>query len=516
MKTIFTYKNLTYMKRFLQIVAMTFLVMSFAGLRNMVSAQPAGDVSYQDFYDELSPYGRWVDYPEYGYVWCPDEGADFRPYSTNGHWVWNDDYEWMWVSDYSWGWAPFHYGRWFYDDMYGWMWMPGYEWSPAWVAWRSGGDYYGWAPLRPGINISVGFSIGSYSPPYNYWCFTPSRYITSNRIYDYCVSPRQNMTIINNTTIINNYNYNRNVFVTGPRRMDAERYINGRINSVQVRDITRPGSGGYRNNEVSVYRPSIQRENNNRSFAPRRVDEYRGNRRNVINDRSERNDNRFENRNTDRRNIFNNDRINRDNSQRAENDNGRVQQRNNFPAQRDNNQPQFDQRAGNSNSNSNSNWRNRRTEQQAERNNNENGVRERNVRDVFGRDNRPGIDAPAQRNRFERQEPVRNIDNFSRREINRPEPQRQPVQNGENFNSHEWNRDNGQRPADNNRGFSNNAPQRQERRDVFNNRSFSQQPQQRQSLPEARRQEQPRQFAQPNNGSNNNSNHGGFNRGRRG
>ena len=94
------------------------------------------EVSYQDFYDELSPYGHWVDYPGQGYVWVPDAGADFRPYSTNGHWVWSDNYEWVWVSDYDWGWAPFHYGRWDNDPTYGWYWVPGYEWSPAWVAWR--------------------------------------------------------------------------------------------------------------------------------------------------------------------------------------------------------------------------------------------------------------------------------------------------------------------------------------------------------------------------------------------
>ena len=61
------------------------------------------DVSYQTFYDELSPYGRWIEYPDYGYVWTPDAGPDFKPYSTNGHWVWSDDYQWTWVSDYEWG-----------------------------------------------------------------------------------------------------------------------------------------------------------------------------------------------------------------------------------------------------------------------------------------------------------------------------------------------------------------------------------------------------------------------------
>ena len=53
----------------------------------------------------------------------------------------------------------FHYGRWFYDPYYGWLWVPGYDWSPAWVTWRGGGDYYGWAPIRPGISISIGLAV---------------------------------------------------------------------------------------------------------------------------------------------------------------------------------------------------------------------------------------------------------------------------------------------------------------------------------------------------------------------
>ena len=40
------------------------------------------EVSYQDFYDQLSPYGQWVDHPDHGYIWIPDAGPDFRPYSS--------------------------------------------------------------------------------------------------------------------------------------------------------------------------------------------------------------------------------------------------------------------------------------------------------------------------------------------------------------------------------------------------------------------------------------------------
>src|SRR5262245_56205214 len=79
-----------------------------------------------DFRAPLEPYGTWVDDSTYGTVWQPSRtvvGADFVPYSTAGHWVYDDD--WVWVSDYEWGWAPFHYGRWVWIDGRGWIWIPG-------------------------------------------------------------------------------------------------------------------------------------------------------------------------------------------------------------------------------------------------------------------------------------------------------------------------------------------------------------------------------------------------------
>lgn len=281
-----------------------------------------GDVTYQTFYDQLSPYGRWIDYPNYGYVWVPDAGRDFQPYSTNGHWVYTDDYEWMWVSDYDWGWAPFHYGRWDYDPYYGWIWIPGYEWSPAWVAWRDGGDYYGWAPLRPGIHISINFNIGTYNPPYNFWCFAPRRYIAYNNVYNYCIPRSRNITIINQTTIINNYNYRGSVWRTGPRRADVEIYA-GRINSVRFRASSSPGRSVFRNNEVNFYRPTVRRDDNRR-FAPRQFERTDG--RNNDN-RVGRNDNNSR-RNNDR--VFRNDNSNNNQPNR---NNDRVRQ----PRQFDNN-----------------------------------------------------------------------------------------------------------------------------------------------------------------------------------
>ncbi len=150
---------------------------------------PNPEVSYQSFYDQLSPYGQWVDDPNYGFVWMPDVGPDFKPYATNGHWVYTDE-GWTWASNYSWGWAAFHYGRWFFQDGYGWMWIPGHEWAPAWVSWRNSPEYYGWAPLGPNISINVSFG-GGYNPPPHYWNFVPHQYVTSPQVNNYYVNAAQ-------------------------------------------------------------------------------------------------------------------------------------------------------------------------------------------------------------------------------------------------------------------------------------------------------------------------------------
>jgi hypothetical protein len=117
------------MKRILKASMIATVVLLFNAVQNKTSAQVSVSVSFQTFYDDLSPYGDWISYPEYGYVWRPDHRySDFQPYRSEGHWVWSDD-GWLWVSDYEWGWAPFHYGRWVYDSYDGWLWVPDYEWG---------------------------------------------------------------------------------------------------------------------------------------------------------------------------------------------------------------------------------------------------------------------------------------------------------------------------------------------------------------------------------------------------
>ena len=221
------------------------------------------EVSYQSFYDQLSPYGQWIDDPNYGYVWLPDAGPDFKPYATNGHWVYTED-GWTWASNYPWGWAAFHYGRWFFQDGYGWMWMPGTEWAPAWVTWRSSQDYYGWAPLEPEISVDASYG-GGYNPPPQYWCFVPHQYVGSPQIRNYYVNETRNVTIVNNTTIIHNTTIvnnqgggrPRNVnYGRGPDPQEVGRYSGAAVRPVVIRQSNAPGEQ-MSNGTLAIYRPRI-------------------------------------------------------------------------------------------------------------------------------------------------------------------------------------------------------------------------------------------------------------------
>ena len=101
-----------------------------------------------DFYEPLTPHGVWIDVASYGRCWRPAHVVmGWRPYCY-GSWVWTDC-GWYWASDEPWAWACYHYGWWFYDPVQAWIWVPGIEWAPAWVSWRFGGGYCGWAPLAP-------------------------------------------------------------------------------------------------------------------------------------------------------------------------------------------------------------------------------------------------------------------------------------------------------------------------------------------------------------------------------
>ena len=212
----------------------------------------------QTFYNELSPYGQWVDMPNYGYVWIPNAGVGFVPYSNYGHWVYTE-YGWTWVSDYSWGWAPFHYGRWNYDAGYGWYWIPDIYWGPAWVAWRHCDGYYGWAPLGPGMNITVGYT-GDYGIASAWWVFVGESYICDRYVYRHYESRRNCDYFYHHSTIVYATHYDDRhhiAYAGGPDRHEVEAVTHQPVRQVAVRATAKPGQR-YDNAHLHTYKPEIQ------------------------------------------------------------------------------------------------------------------------------------------------------------------------------------------------------------------------------------------------------------------
>ncbi len=248
------------------------------------AAQPgSGGVSFNVFYDGLSPYGEWVSAGSGVYGWRPVRVAsDWRPY-TVGRWAWTDD-GWYWVSDEPWGWASYHYGRWTYDDYYGWIWIPGYDWAPAWVEWRYGDDCVGWAPLSPYAVFSVSWGIHyrtRWDTPHSWWSFVDCGNIAHADVHRYVYRNDNNTRFIGRTRTGGSVRYSGGRIVTrGPDREFIERRGNVRIETAKVREVEgrdreRVVRDGNRE-QIEVYRPRIQERADDRADRPARVREEGG------------------------------------------------------------------------------------------------------------------------------------------------------------------------------------------------------------------------------------------------
>ena len=182
--------------------------------------QARADVSIDFFYNNLSG-GNWLEVGDYGYGWQPEVATsdpNWRPYA-DGYWAYTD-VGWTWVSYEDFGWATYHYGRWANLADYGWVWFPGsdLEWGPAWVSWRTGGDYVGWAPLPPrgpgivyaggaiGGRVDIEFDIGP-----GYYNFIDARFIGEPVLRDRIFPYSQNVTYIDNTVNVTNITVQNNV-----------------------------------------------------------------------------------------------------------------------------------------------------------------------------------------------------------------------------------------------------------------------------------------------------------------
>ncbi len=236
---------------------MIFSVLCIFSTPAVSQTAPSGTISYQQFYEQLSPYGTWINYPGYGEVWHPNVGSDFKPYATNGYWE-NTDRGWYWESGYEWGWAPFHYGNWFYDTNYGWLWEPGYEWSPAWVTWGDIDDYFAWAPLAPE-------DLRDNRQHDYYWNLVEKKDFTNRNLSSRLAG--ENVLRKEAGRINANNQPVRSGFSTGPDTKEVAAHANQHITTRAIKEVNEPVSSvvnrtlfsGNHENELPVYKPEVKK-----------------------------------------------------------------------------------------------------------------------------------------------------------------------------------------------------------------------------------------------------------------
>ncbi len=251
-------------------------------------AEAQTEVSLNFFYDNLSDQGSWLDVAGYGYCFQPQIAvgdSDWRPYA-DGYWAYTDQ-GWAWVSYEDFGWATYHYGRWADLGDFGWVWVPGYEWAPAWVSWRTGGDYIGWAPLPPNPEpvyegraitgqVDLQFDIGP-----EYYNFVSLQYIGEPVLRRRIVRRQENVAIINRTVNVTNITYNNStVYNYGPSYERVNRYSErpvqrltiqreSTVNNINIQGGGRRNLSRVNNGQLTIVAPQIQKSQ--QRLAPKTV-----------------------------------------------------------------------------------------------------------------------------------------------------------------------------------------------------------------------------------------------------
>jgi len=198
--------------------------LAVAAISMAVSQAPAqealGEEGFGFFYDSLAPYGDWLEIAGHGPCWRPEVEEGWSPY-TDGYWAYTD-VGWTWVSHEPFGSIVYHYGRWLLSNR-GWCWVPGADWSPAWVSWRTGGDYIGWAPLPPEVpwypqrGISTWVDVHTEIGP-AYYRFCSVRDFSSPSLTGVLLRPSRNAVIMVRTENVTQITVrNSSVFCGGPR-----------------------------------------------------------------------------------------------------------------------------------------------------------------------------------------------------------------------------------------------------------------------------------------------------------
>lgn len=269
-------------------------------------------VDYKEFYEQLSPYGEWVQVKpeEIGmkqqtssidtkndkgisllsligvqdanasnfensamvYVWKPSpslaintvEGLtpEYAPYS-NGRWV-NTDKGWYFKANTPAEETTSHYGRWVNTPSAGWLWVPGRVWAPAWVDWKQNESQVSWAPLPP----SAYMVNGSLSAPVidnNSYVVVEKKYFLEPNVYKYNNTYTQSgerivvsdMASVIGLVLVDNLLFNR-----GPDVSMIQTVYGRNIELVNITPVRTYSEIKYTDKQFYIYHPGFKRYKN--------------------------------------------------------------------------------------------------------------------------------------------------------------------------------------------------------------------------------------------------------------
>ena len=217
-------------------------------------AEAATDVVV-DFRERLAPHGRWVEADGARTVWFPtDVEVGWRPYML-GEWLWTDDVGWVWSGDEPWTWATDHYGTWYDDPVWGWVWVPGDMWGPAWVDWRFGDGFVGWAPLLPEfVRVRERVEI----PEWSRWVFVDQAHFADRDVVRFAAPLGRNMALIDRTKLIGTVREAggrvENRFI---ERSAIEAAAGRRLVPVRLADAADERGVGLHDGRLAVFRPRV-------------------------------------------------------------------------------------------------------------------------------------------------------------------------------------------------------------------------------------------------------------------
>ena len=159
--------------------------------------------------------------------------------------------------------------------------MPGYTWGPAWVSWRYGDGYAGWAPLPPDsligtdysngdTDVGDGFHIGGDADSYydigpEWYIFLPVAYFGSYDYRPYYVSRSDNFRLVHGTTNVTNLNIDRHqangsfggVSLAGPSLLQVNAQSQTPVPRVNLAFTNRTGGGAVDGSSLSIFAPRV-------------------------------------------------------------------------------------------------------------------------------------------------------------------------------------------------------------------------------------------------------------------